>query len=222
MPPASFTESTEMYLKALAELDRGEPVSIARLAERLGITTVSANERINRLAEQGLVTHLPYKGAVLTAAGCAIANNVIRRQRLWECFLHDQLKLDWAAVYEFACELEHATPPAVTEALAAYLHVPAHCPHGRPIPGPNGELEPLPGVPLTQLPLWQPAHILAVQATSADVFRYLAQRGLLPGRPVCVLEAAPLNGPLTVRVGEAEVALGLQLAELIVAQPISN
>jgi DtxR family Mn-dependent transcriptional regulator len=211
-----------MYLKALAELGRGEPISMARLAERLGITTVSANERINRLAEQGLVTHLPYKGAVLTEAGRAVAYDVIRRQRLWECFLHDQLKLEWSSIYEFACDLEHATTPVVTEALAAFLGHPTHCPHGHPIPGPHGEFEPLAGVPLSRLPLGQPGQILAVQATSTEVLGYLAQHDLLPGRRVSVVEAAPLQGPLTVRVDGAEVALGLQLAELVVVQLLLN
>ncbi len=222
MASSSLTESTEMYLKALAELGVGEPVSIARLAERLGITTVSANERINRLADQGLVTHLPYKGAVLTESGRAIAYDVIRRQRLWECFLHDQLKLDWPSIYEFACDLEHATTPAVTEALAAYLGHPTRCPHGHPIPGPNVEFEPLQGLPLSRLPLGQSGRVLAVQATSTEVFRHLAQRGLLPGRRVSVEEAAPLQGPLTVRVEGVEVALGLLLAELILVQPTSD
>ena len=59
MPPSKLTESTEMYLKALAELGGAGPVSMAHLAERLSISPVSANERVNRLAEQGLVTHLP-------------------------------------------------------------------------------------------------------------------------------------------------------------------
>ncbi|MEP7356203.1 MAG: metal-dependent transcriptional regulator [Anaerolineales bacterium] len=219
-PAAGLTESTEMYLKALAELGGEEPVSMARLAKRLGITPVSANERINLLAAQGLVSHLPYKGAVLTKAGRLKAYNVIRRQRLWEYFLHDKLKLEWAAIYEFACDLEHAMTPVVTEALAAYLGHPTHCPHGNPIPGPDGSFEPLPGMPLSSLPLGQSAQILAVQATSTEVFRHLAQRGLLPGRCVNVVEAAPLQGPLTVRVEGSEVALGLLLAELIVVQAV--
>ena len=48
-------ETVEMYLKTIAELGDGEtPVSVARLAERLGVTPVSANEMMKRLAEQEL------------------------------------------------------------------------------------------------------------------------------------------------------------------------
>ena len=151
-PAVDLNESTEVCLKALAELGGEELVSMARLAKRLGITLVSAKERINLLAAQGLVTHLSYKGAALTESGRPLAYNVIRRQRLWECFLYDQLKLEWESVYEVACDLEHATPLGVTEALAAYLGDPTWCPHGNPIPGPEGTLEPLQGIPLSRLP----------------------------------------------------------------------
>ena len=57
-----LSESTEMYLKAMTELGDGEIVSIGRLAERLSVASVSANEMIRRLDEQGLVSHTPYKG----------------------------------------------------------------------------------------------------------------------------------------------------------------
>ena len=213
------TESTEMYLKALAELSGGQAVATGRLAERLGITQVSANERVKRLADQGLVNHQPFKGIVLTDTGRAVAHDVIRRQRLWECFLHDHLGVAWQDIYEYACDLEHATAPAVTAALADFLGHPSRCPHGDPIPDAAGVIDRVAGVPLSTLGVGQGGQVLAVQATSTEVFAYLAQRGLLPGRTVRVLEVAPLQGPLTVQVDGASVALGLLLAELIVVQP---
>ncbi|MFM8426637.1 MAG: metal-dependent transcriptional regulator, partial [Chloroflexota bacterium] len=110
MSVLQLSESTEMYLKALVELGNSD-VAISRLAERLSVTHVSANEMMRRLVDQGLVTHTPYKGVTLTKEGREAATNVIRRQRLWECFLYDHLNIEWAKVYEFACSLEHATSP---------------------------------------------------------------------------------------------------------------
>ena len=118
-----LSESTEMYLKAMVELSDREMVGIGRLAERLRVTSVSANEMVRRLSEQGLVKHTPYKGVALTKKGREAACNVLRRQRLWECFLYDHLKIEWALVYEFACSLEHATGPEVTEALGVHPFV---------------------------------------------------------------------------------------------------
>lgn len=124
-----LSESTEMYLKALAELGDRD-VAIARLAGRLGVTHVSANEMMRRLAEQGLVKHTPYKGVTLTKKGREVAANVLRRQRLWEVFLYQHLKIEWAKIYELACSLEHATAPEVTDALADFLGNPTVCPRG--------------------------------------------------------------------------------------------
>jgi DtxR family Mn-dependent transcriptional regulator len=221
MSHVSRSESVEMYLKTLAELSRGaEPVAIARIAERLGVTQVSANEMMQRLAKQSLVAHTPYKGVTLTRDGRGLALDVIRRQRLWECFLADHLKLDWTRLYELACDLEHATAPDVAEALDAFLDHPATCPHGNPIPSAAGKMETLDGVPLDTVPVGQTARILAIQEGSAEVLEYLHKRDVLPGRIVTVTEAAPLQGPLTLQLGDTEVALGLNLASIVLVEPL--
>src|SRR5690606_25434297 len=129
MSVQQLSESTEMYLKAMSELGDRD-VAIARVAERLNVTNVSANEMMRRLGEQGLVTHTPYKGVTLTKQGREVAANVIRRQRLWEVVLYEHLNIEWAKVYELACSLEHATAPEVTEALAEFLEHPETCPRG--------------------------------------------------------------------------------------------
>ena len=101
------SESVEMYMKSVAELGGDEfPVPIGRVAERLGVSPVSANEMMKRLADQDLIVHQPYKGVTLTDSGRELANSVIRRQRLWECFLIDYLHLDWAKAYDLACVLK--------------------------------------------------------------------------------------------------------------------
>ncbi len=217
----NLSESTEMYLKGLAELGERGDATISHLAEYLGITQVSANEMIKRLAEQNLVSHTPYKGVTLTEEGRRIACNVIRRQRLWECFLHDHLKLDWAHVYELACDLEHATAPEVTEALDVFLGRPTHCPYGNPIPNSDGEFRPLTGVSLGTLAVGDRAQVIAIQATSTDILQHLSQHGILPNCHVTVLETAPLQGPLTLRIEDTNVALGLHLADLILVQLIN-
>lgn len=209
-----LSESTEMYLKALAELGDRD-VSIARLAERLGVTPVSANEMIRRLGEQGLVKHTPYKGVTLTKKGREVAANVLRRQRLWDVFLHKHLKIEWAKIYELACSLEHATAPEVTEALAAFLGNPTVCPRGNPIPDENGAFAPLSGRTLREVQVGESVTVRAVNATSTEALKYLQEKGILPGQTVQVIEAAPLEGPLTLLVNGKEAALGLSMAEFV-------
>jgi DtxR family transcriptional regulator, Mn-dependent transcriptional regulator len=213
-----MSESTEMYLKAMVELGHGDKVAVGLLAGRLGVSNVSANEMVHRLTDQGLVSHIPYKGVELTKIGQAAACSVLRRQRLWECFLYEHLKIEWAKLYELACALEHATAPEVTEALAAYLGDPKLCPRGNPIPSADGVFTPLNGIPLREAPVGASVHVLAVNATETDVNRYLQDRSILPGRKLTITEAAPMDGPLTLRINGQDVALGLQLAEFVIVE----
>lgn len=215
MSLTNLSESTEMYLKAMAELGEHD-IAISRVAERLGVTHVSANEMMRKLGEQGLVKHTPYKGVTLTKKGREAAANVLRRQRLWEVFLFEHLKIEWAKVYELACSLEHATAPEVTEALAEFLEHPQTCPRGNPIPDEKGAFVPLHGTALSEAEIGKTVTVLAVNATSIDILKYLQERNILPGQKIKVLEAAPLDGPLTLSVNGREVALGLSLAEFVI------
>lgn len=217
-----LSESTEMYLKAMVEIDDSDTVSIGRLAGRLSVTPVSANEMVRRLDEQGLVTHKPYKGVALTEKGREAAWSVVRRQRLWECFLYDHLSIEWARVYELACSLEHATAPEVTDALSAFLGHPKACPRGNPIPAADGSVIRLDCLPLSQVAVGEHVRVQAVNATSTDVLRYIQERGLMPGCEVTILEAEPMQGPLTLRANGKEVALGLSLAEFVLVKSISS
>jgi len=217
MSVPQLSESTEMYLKAMSELGERD-VAIARLAERLNVTNVSANEMMRRLGEQGLVTHTPYKGVTLTKKGLKAASNVIRRQRLWEVFLYEHLNIEWAKVYELACSLEHATAPEVTESLAKFLGNPTSCPRGNPIPDETGAFTPLNGGTLRETEVGSTVTVLAVNATVTDVLKYLQDKNILPGQTIKVLEAAPLDGPLTLSVNGKEVVLGLSMTEFVIVK----
>lgn len=213
---STSNETVEMYLKTIAELSNGgAPVIIARVAERLGVTPVSANEMMKRLAQQGLVVHERYKGVVLTEKGRSTAHSVIRRQRLWERFLVDHLNFEWAGVYEMSCRLEHATSNVLAEALSTYLGHPTVCPHGSPIPRNDGSLPPVTTRPLTALKVGEAGCIQSIQPTTTDVFAYLNRHQILPNRAFTVVEIAPMEGPITLRLESGRVALGRPMAELI-------
>jgi DtxR family transcriptional regulator, Mn-dependent transcriptional regulator len=213
-----LSESTEMYLKAMAELEDGREVAIGRLAERLDVTPVSANEMVKRLGDQGLVSHTPYKGVHLTNKGREAASDVVRRQRLWECFLYSHLKIQWAQVYDLACSLEHATAPELTDALSAFLGNPRTCPYGNPIPEADGSFAPLDGTPLRDIGVGSTVRVLAIRATASDVLQHLQERDILPGRTLKLLEAAPMEGPLLLDVEGNRVALGLLLATFVIVE----
>jgi len=224
-------ETVEMYLKSIAELSDAcsgqsrsgrSPIIIARVAERLGVTPVSANEMMKRLVAQGHITHEPYKGVKLTQNGRYIAHSVIRRQRLWEVFLADHLKFNWASIHETACRLEHATSKVLAESLAAYLDHPITCPHGNPIPTTDGRLPIVDCRPLTTLAVGETARILSIQPTQTEVFAYLRKRDIMPDQVVTVTEIAPLQGPISLRLNNTEVLLGLAMAALVMVGPLQT
>ncbi len=209
----SFNESIEMYLKTVTELTVEDgPVSISSLAERLGVSTVSANEMVHRLKERGLLEHMPYKGVNLTTSGKRKATALIRSHHMWECFLVDKLNIPWEQAHDSACRLEHATDTAVTEALASFLNHPPTCPHGNITPDADGNRATVNDVPLTELAPGESGIISRIYPESTLLLEYLATRELKPGRPLCVEEIAPFNGPIMVRCCDDLHPLGEEIA----------
>jgi len=213
----SFDESVEMYLKTVYELAAGgeDLVPISALAKRLSVSTVSATEMVHRLCERGLLEHTPYKGVALTSDGKQRALRVIRRHRLWECLLSEQLGLPWQAVHDSACQLEHLSDRGVVAALATFLGEPDTCPHGNPIPGPEGQITLPIDHALSELRPGDHGQITRVFPESALLLDYLATHCILPGRSISFDEIAPFNGPLMVTVGGQPHALGREIAATI-------
>lgn len=203
-----------MYLKTVVELANGagKPVPISALADRLGVSTVSATEMVHRLQDQQLLDHTPYKGVSLTDKGQHWATALIRAHHMWECFLVGKLQMPWEKAHDYACQLEHATETAVTEALAAYLNQPTTCPHGNPIPSPDGVVAKLDDMALTAVQPGQSGTIQRIHPESTLLLDYLAGRGLKPGNRFTVAKIEPFNGPIIVECCEQSHPLGQEVA----------
>jgi len=118
--------SLQEYLDALQHLQEESEaeVSISDLAERLGISRPSVSEMVRKLAQRGLVDHVPYGTVSLTKEGESMVRSLSRRHCLWQTFLVRHLDLDEYQAYEAACDLEHATSALVEEQLAEFLGKP--------------------------------------------------------------------------------------------------
>jgi DtxR family Mn-dependent transcriptional regulator len=118
-----MSESIEMYLvmTALLRDTPRQPVAVAQLAGRLGVTQVSANEMCHKLSERGLLAYQPYKGVTLTEAGESQAQAILSRRRLWAIFLVANLGIDPQEADDLACELEHITSERLVTSLKAFL-----------------------------------------------------------------------------------------------------
>jgi len=211
MPSATIEE----YLEAIYKLAEKGTVRPGQLADAMAVSAPTVTATLGRLQAAGLVVR-PDGGVELTLAGRQGALDIIRRHRLAERFLVDVLSLPWDEVHEEACQLEHALSPRVQQALERFMENPAVCPHGHPIPGPDGTIAVLPGTPLSDSGPGDEVEILRIADEDGELLSYLSSLGMFPGTSVRVCDIAPFKGPLLVEVGDARYALGRDIAEKIV------
>jgi DtxR family Mn-dependent transcriptional regulator len=125
----------EEYCECIFELEEDNVELIqARIAERLGFSRASVSEMIKRMEAEGLV-NLSGPRIALTEQGRKLAEGIVRKHRLAECFLIDVLGLSWSTAHHEACKWEHVITDEVEVALSKMLGGPTACPHGNPIPG---------------------------------------------------------------------------------------
>src|SRR5215475_2651478 len=121
-----LTESQESYVKALYDLGgaRGR-VKTSALARCMHVSVASATEMLGRLDALDLVRHNPYRGAILTARGEAVATEMVRHHRLLETYLVEKLGYRWDEVHEDAERLEHVMSERMERGLSEALGHPA-------------------------------------------------------------------------------------------------
>jgi DtxR family transcriptional regulator, Mn-dependent transcriptional regulator len=207
--------SVQDYLKAIHGLERRDERSVTTnaLADRLAVTPGSVSAMLKRLAAFDLVTYEPYRGARLTANGARVALEVIRRHRLLETYLAEELGMPWDRVHAEAEILEHVLSSELEALIAAKLGHPTRDPHGDPIPNADLELEEPDTVRLSELETGARGTFTRVSDSDPQMLRFLAERGISPGATVEVTERQPFGGPTFVRVGDEIHPLGQMLAE---------
>ncbi len=189
--------------------------STTELAERLGVAPASVTGMLKKLNGEGLVVHTRYAGVRLTPAGERVALEVMRHHRLIETFLAETLGVGWDEVHDEAHRLEHHISEALEERMAEALGHPTRDPHGGWIPPKEGPFEEPVYPTLAVAEAGQRLVVRAVADEDAERLRYLASLGLRPDTQLEVVDVAPFDGPITVRVGAVEHAVGRRLAATI-------
>jgi len=209
------SEAIQDYAKAIYALQRradGHPVATTDLAERLRVTPASVSAMLKKLAERGLVEHVPYRGVLLTEAGERVALEVLRHHRLLELYLAEHLGVPWDRVHEEAEALEHVISEDLEARIAAKLGEPTHDPHGDPIPSVDLQIDEGDARALESLEAGATGRFVRVSDSDPEMLRYLDSRGVRLGDALEVVDRQPFGGPLTVRFGEQLHTLGGGLA----------
>lgn len=223
----TLSSAVEDYLKAIyqLQLEEGhEQVGTSALAEKLGVARASVTGMLKKLAawEPQLVLYERYRGVTLTEAGKKIALEVIRHHRLIECYLIQALGYSWDEVDQEADRLEHVISEDFEARIADRLGHPRIDPHGSPIPDREGKMRPRKEKPLSQLEVSRRAKVSRVSDHDPELLRYLSELGIVLQQEVEVVERAPFEGPIHVRVvgGDDLHALGRRVTDhVFVVEP---
>jgi DtxR family Mn-dependent transcriptional regulator len=208
------SSAVEDYAKAIYTLQTRfhGPVSTTALADRLGVSPGSASGMVKKLHELGLVRHVPYRGAQLTAEGARVALEVLRHHRLLELYLAESLGVPWDRVHDEAEVLEHVLSEELEELIAAKLGEPTRDPHGDPIPSRDGQIDEHPTDTLQSLSIGDRGTFVRVSDSDPAMLRYLSERGIACGASFEVVDKQPFDGPVFVRFGGDVHVIGGALA----------
>jgi len=214
------------FLKAvyLAALEHPR-VTLNILSKSLGVTVPAVSRRAARYIRRGDLVRDGACGLALTPKGERIALRAIRRHEVCEAFLVMAVGYPWHEVFAAAWRASIYMPDELIERMCARAGYPQRCPHGHPIPGPDGRMTPIMDRSLLTLSEGTAGTLSRIFTHNASILRYLDSLGLLPGRALRLLSRAPFNGPLMLLVAtanerdEREVAISPEVASYIHVQP---
>jgi DtxR family Mn-dependent transcriptional regulator len=214
-----LSQAIEDYLKAIHFLHLGaEKVSTSAIAERLGVAQASVTGMIKKMAEMKLVKHSPYHGVELTPAGEKIALEIIRHHRLLELYLAEAMGYTWDKVHDEAEKLEHVISEEFEEKIDEFLGRPTVDPHGAPIPTKDGQLPRFEYFALSETEAGDRVVVRMVSDRDPEKLRYLGKIGLFPNTELDVIDKAPFNGPVHIRINDDSHHLGRELADVILVE----
>ena len=215
------TPTLESYLEIIYMMAvEQQPIIGARLAESLHVSRPTVTTTLKRLTREGLIKLNDRKEIQMTTKGQAVAERLQHRHRIVERWLTDVLGMDWAKSDAEAHRLEHAMSDEVAELLNKSLGYPTTCPHGNPIPG-NARGISSRDDQVLQLSQASEGDRVTVTRVSeyaenvAELLAYLGQRGVMPGARLVVTEIAPLNGPLTLKIGTRTTSMSREVARFV-------
>ncbi|MDK2973689.1 MAG: DtxR family transcriptional regulator, Mn-dependent transcriptional regulator [Methanofollis sp.] len=205
------TSVREDCLEAILTLTQANGGSVT--AEGI-MAAVDANQAAVEAGLAGLVA----EGAVrlengeylLSPEGKTVAESVLRKHRVLECFLCEMLGMDTGAASKEACVLEHGISDDTIDRLSRYIERPGHgqrrhcagrCRERSLLDFAEGDL----------------IEITMIRCLGRN--RRLIDLGLIPGEQI-VIRRKLHNNAIVVRVKGADIALSPEIASTVFAEPV--
>ncbi len=215
-----FSQSEENYIKAIYHLDAisEKGISTNAIAKKIKAKASSVTDMIKKLSDKKVVIYKKYQGVTLTEFGKKTAANVIRKHRLWEVFLVENLNFSWDEVHDVAEQLEHIKSPKLIDELDAFLGYPKRDPHGDPIPDKDGNLQQIEKSLLSTLNKGEKGVCVGVDDSSSEFLRFLDKQGVKLGQSIDVLDKESFDGSFQIKINEKEITISNKVASNIYIQ----
>jgi DtxR family transcriptional regulator, Mn-dependent transcriptional regulator len=190
-------------------------ISTSSLAEVLKVSAPAVTRMVQRLKEAGFLEHEPYRGIKLTPSGEHEALMTIRKHRLVERFLTDVMGFGWHEVHDHADDFGAVVSDALVKRMNELAGKPKRCPHGEPIPTEDGVMPRVIDYPLPEVAIQREYVISRANTHDSEKLKYLDKLGLKPSATLFLLDRAPFNGPIHIRMGEETHFIGHELATVL-------
>lgn len=193
------SHTVENYLKALFALanEAGE-VGISDLSDHLAVSKPSVNSMAKALQQDGFLKYEKYKPLKLTAKGKKAAALVVRKHRLTEMFLVEQMGFGWDEVHDIAEQVEHVKAPAFFDRMDELVGFPTVDPHGSPIPDAQGNVLEIDCVKLSECAVGEKVSLVGLSQSSKSLLSFLDSHGIALGHTFDIRSVEPFDGSMTV------------------------
>ncbi|TWI96637.1 DtxR family iron (metal) dependent repressor [Mucilaginibacter frigoritolerans] len=199
-----MTAAEQEYIKQIYTgiADGHLPMQTYMLAELVGAKPASATDMVKKLTLKGLLNYRKNHGFSLTESGEQVALQIIRRHRLWELFLTENLKIDWKQVHAMANELQSINSDLLVNNLEAYLGYPVYDPHGEVIPDAKGHLPQTERMEIYDLKVNQGATVTGFRDSGSAFLAYIEKLGLLIGVRIQVTSLIEYNHSVEIAISQ--------------------
>lgn len=217
------TKNIEDYLKAIFYIiieSKNGKAGTNQLAEYLNLSPASVSSMLRKLKEKKLIAYEKYGKLELTKNGHEIAVQLVRKHRLWETFLCDQLNFSWDEVHEVAHQLEHIQSQKLIFELDKFLGHPKFDPHGDVIPDEKGNFTNRPKLTLSQLKKGNLCRLVSVKDSSAIFLKYVTQIGLALSSEIEVIELREFDDSILIAFNDKMENISKKFAENIYVEII--
>jgi DtxR family Mn-dependent transcriptional regulator len=197
----NLTVAEENYIKSIYKLQDGQAVvSTNAIAYELATKPASVTDMAKKLKEKKLIDYEKYQGISLTSEGKRMALQIVRRHRLWECFLVEKLSFSWDEVHEIAEELEHVRSEKLVNRLSEFLGNPTTDPHGDPIPDAQGKFNKVKQLVSLDKATARRLEVAGVADQSSALLEFLNAKGIRLGTQIDVIERYEFDNSVEIKI----------------------